>query len=93
MWLKLNAKGCRLWDLLVAASTSKTVESLNPLAMLEYATIPSVPALDLKVTLAITAVDISGAMNTQVMAVCAAYVGIVFYEKEKQVCAYHGNSI
>lgn len=78
---ELNAKGCRLWDLCVEASTYKTVESLNQLAMLEYATIQSVPALDLKVTLAITAVDISGAMNTQVMAVCATHVGIVFYEK------------
>ena len=69
----------------MAASTFKTVESLSQLAMPEYATIQSVPASDLKVTLAITAVDISGAMNTQVMAVCAAYAGMVFYEKEKQV--------
>ena len=64
----------------MAASTSKTVESLNPLAMPEYATIPSVPALDLKVILAINAVDISGAMNTQVTAVCATHVVMVFYE-------------
>ena len=82
---ELNAKGCRLWDLCVAASTSKTVESLSQLAMPAYATILSAPALDLKVTLATTAVDISGAMNTQVMAACATHVGMVFYEKEKQV--------
>ena len=63
----------------MAASISKTVESLSQLAMQAYATIPSVPALDLKVTLAITAVDISGAMNTQVMAVCAAYAGMALY--------------
>ena len=66
----------------MAASTFKTVESLSRLAMPEYATIPSVLASDLKVTLAITAVDISGALNTQVMVVCAAYAGMVFYEQE-----------
>ena len=69
----------------MAASIFKTVESLSRLAMPEYATIPSAPALDSKATLEITAVDISGAMNTQVMAVCATHVGVVFYEKEKQV--------
>ena len=77
----------------MAASTFKTVESLSQLAMPAYATIPSVPASDLKVTLAITAVDISGALNTQVMVVCAAYAGMVFYEKEKQVCVYHGHPV
>lgn len=69
----------------MVASIFKIVESLSPLAMLAYATILSAPALDLKVTLATTAVDISGAMNTQVMAACATHVGMVFYEKEKQV--------
>ena len=82
---ELNAKGHRLWDLCVGASIFKIVESLSPLAMPAYATILSAPALDLKVTLATTAVDISGAMNTQVMAACATHVGMVFYEKEKQV--------
>ena len=80
-----NSKGRRLWDLCVVASIFKIVESLSQLAMPAYATIPSVPALDLRVTLAITVVDISGAMNTQVMAACATRVGMVFYEKEKQI--------